>query len=183
MPVPVAMPAREVTPFPVAPATTPLANGFAEALTEGALAVAPEISSPPPSDPEGEAPSAESAREAICAALASAGHISASQLLGSGVWTMEHANLRLEVAGMGKKMLSLTVNAAAEKIIRQELQRLGASSRFVIVPGAATGGGPAPTLTPIAGSVQEEALKHPLVQRAKEILKAEVRSVMDLRGQ
>ncbi len=35
--------------------------------------------------------------------------------------------------------------------------------------------------TPLAGSVQEAALSHPLVQRAKEILKAEVRSVVDLR--
>jgi DNA polymerase-3 subunit gamma/tau len=34
---------------------------------------------------------------------------------------------------------------------------------------------------PIAGSVQEEALKNPLVQRAKEIFNAEVRSVVDLR--
>jgi hypothetical protein len=36
---------------------------------------------------------------------------------------------------MGKKMLALTVNAAAEKIIRQELQRLGAPTRFLVVPG------------------------------------------------
>ena len=40
---------------------------------------------------------------------------------------------------MGKKMLALTVNAAAEKIIRQELQRLGAPTRFLIVPGEAAG--------------------------------------------
>ena len=45
------------------------------------------------------------------------------------------ASLRIEVPGMGKKMLALTVNAAAEKIIRQELQRLGASTRFMVVPG------------------------------------------------
>ena len=30
---------------------------------------------------------------------------------------------------------SLTVNAAAEKIIRQELQRQGAPARFMVVPG------------------------------------------------
>jgi DNA polymerase-3 subunit gamma/tau len=33
----------------------------------------------------------------------------------------------------------------------------------------------------VAGSVQERALAHPLVQRAREIFKAEVRSVVDLR--
>ena len=124
----------------------------------------------------------DAARTAICAALHAVGHVSASQLLGSGVWTMENASLRIEVAGMGKKMLSLTVNAAAEKIIRQELQKLGASSRFLVVPGAATGGGTAPALAPISGSVEAEALKNPLVQRAKEIFNAEVRSVVDLRA-
>jgi DNA polymerase-3 subunit gamma/tau len=35
--------------------------------------------------------------------------------------------------------------------------------------------------TPLAGSIQEAALGNPLVQRAREIFKAEVRSVVDLR--
>jgi DNA polymerase-3 subunit gamma/tau len=34
---------------------------------------------------------------------------------------------------------------------------------------------------PLAGSIQEEAMNNPLVQRAKEIFNAEVRSVVDLR--
>ena len=115
-------------------------------------------------------------------ALAQGGHQSASTLLGAGAWSIDGANLRIEVAGMGKKMLSLTVNAAAEKIVRQELQKLGGPARFMVVPGegAAAGGGPA-MAAPLAGSVQEEALNHPLVQRAKEIFNAEVRSVVDLR--
>jgi DNA polymerase-3 subunit gamma/tau len=33
----------------------------------------------------------------------------------------------------------------------------------------------------VAGSIQEAALGNPLVQRAQEIFKAEVRSVLDLR--
>lgn len=167
---------REATPFLVTSSPIPAA-GFAETLTEGSLAKAPEAAAPP------NAPTPDEASAAICAALAAAGHASASQLLGSGLWTIENASLRIEVAGMGKKMLSLTVNAAAEKIIRGELQRLGASTRFLVVPGAATGGGPAPALAPVSGSVEAEALKHPLVQRAKEIFNAEVRSVIDLRVQ
>jgi len=88
------------------------------------------------------------------------------------------------VPGVGKKMLSLTVNAATEKIIRQQLQRLGASTRFQVAPGeGASLTAPASTTTPapLAGSIQEAALANPLVQRAKEIFKAEVRSVLDLR--
>jgi DNA polymerase-3 subunit gamma/tau len=77
-------------------------------------------------------------------------------------------------------MLGLTVNAAAEKIIRQELQRLGGPARFLMVPGEGTAS--APSAEPIAaGSLQEAALANPLVQRAKEIFNAEIRSVVDLR--
>jgi DNA polymerase-3 subunit gamma/tau len=166
--------ARETTPFLVTSSPIP-STSFAEVLTEGALAMAPESNtSQNDLDPE-------SARTAICAALAAAGHVSASQLLGSGVWAIENATLRIEVATMGRKMLSLTVNAAAEKIIRAELQKLGASSRFLIVPGAANGAVSAPALAPVSDSVEAEALKHPLVQRAKELFNAEVRSVVDLR--
>jgi DNA polymerase III subunit gamma/tau len=75
------------------------------------------------------------------------------------------------------------VNAAAEKIIRQELQKLGASARFLVVPGEGNAAGSVASIAPISGSMHEEALKNPLVQRAKEIFNAEIRSVVDLRSQ
>jgi hypothetical protein len=74
-------------------------------------------------------------RKAVCAALVDAGHNATAQLLSAGSWIIDGATLRIEVAGMGKKMLALTVNAAAERIIRQELQRMGAPARFLVVPG------------------------------------------------
>jgi DNA polymerase-3 subunit gamma/tau len=40
---------------------------------------------------------------------------------------------------------------------------------------------PAAAAAPAAGSVEEAALAHPMVQRAREIFHAEVRSVVDLR--
>jgi DNA polymerase III gamma/tau subunit len=80
-----------------------------------------------------------------------------------------------------KKMLSLTVNPAAEKIIRQELQRLGGPARFMVVPGEGAGAATPVPAAPIAGSIQEAALNNPLVQRAREIFNAEIRSVVDLR--
>jgi DNA polymerase-3 subunit gamma/tau len=83
---------------------------------------------------------------------------------------------------MGKKMIALTINAGAEKIIRQELQRLGAPARFLVVPGeGVAAAGAQIAATPLAGSIQEAALANPLIQRAKEIFQAEVRSVVDLR--
>jgi hypothetical protein len=83
-------------------------------------------------------PTLDSIRHAVGSALVAAGHSSAAQLLGAGKWMLDGASLRVEVPGVGKKMLSLTVNAAAEKIIRQELQRLGGPSRFMLVPDATT---------------------------------------------
>jgi DNA polymerase-3 subunit gamma/tau len=164
---------------PQFPAVSASALGFASTtLTEGSLAKAPEAETQSPA-PTGAAPSVETLRHAVGTILTKEGHASAAQLLGGASWILDGASLRIEVPGVGKKMLSLTVNATAEKIIRQELQRLGAPTRFMVLPGE--GVAQAPVDTPAAGSIQESALAHPLVQRAKEIFKAEVRSVVDLR--
>jgi DNA polymerase-3 subunit gamma/tau len=163
------------TPFPAAN-TQPTGYASPATLTEGALAKAPQSAA--------TAPSMESLRHAIGSALVDAGHQTAAELLGTAAWNLDGSSLRIEVPGVGKKMLSLTVNAAAEKIIRQELQRLGAPTRFLVVPGegvAAAVPVSAAIAAPPAGSIQETALANPLVQRAKEIFNAEVRSVLDLR--
>lgn len=159
-------------PFPASPVQ---GVTFAEPATEGALAKLPEPAA------EQTAVNADSIRQAVVTALAAAGHASASQLLSVAVWMPEASTVRIEVAGMSKKMLGLTVNAAAEKIIRQELQRLGAPPRFMVVPGEGAAQGASVLAVPQADSVDEAALAHPLVQRAREIFKAEVRSVVDLR--
>jgi DNA polymerase III subunit gamma/tau len=164
--------ATPASPFPAASVAT---VGFAETATDGALARAPE-----PVRSEGS-PTVEALRAGVVAALASGGHGSASQLLGSGNWILDVASLRIEVAGLGKKMLSLTVNAAAEKIIRQELTRLGGPARFMVVPGEGSASAGPQEPARATGSIEEEAMKNPLVQKAKEIFNAEVRSVVDLR--
>jgi DNA polymerase-3 subunit gamma/tau len=158
----------QLTPFP---AVAALPNGFAETLTEGALAKAPAQ----------EPASIDQIRPIVVQALATANHASASQLLSTGTWTLDGSSLRIEVPGMGKKMLAITVNAAAEKIIRQELQRLGAPARFLVVPSEGATSAATIATTPIAGSIQQAALEHPMVQKAKEVFNAEVRSVLDLR--
>ncbi len=164
---------------PQFPAVSASVVGFTSTpLTEGALAKAPEPDVETPT-PSGTAPSAEVLREAIGETLTKEGHASAAQLLGTATWKLDGAGLRIEVPGMSKKMLGLTINAAAEKVIRLELQRLGAPTRFMVVPGE--GVAQAPVAAPAAGSIQEAALAHPLVQRAKEIFQAEVRTVVDLR--
>jgi DNA polymerase-3 subunit gamma/tau len=147
-------------------------------MTEGALAKAPEAEPASVGTPD-----IDSLRNAIIAALANGGQVSTSQLLGTGTWTLEGSTLRIEVPGVGKKMVGLAMNPTAEKIIRQELQRLGGPVKFTAVPGAGSGSSTASAAAPVAaaGSIQETALAHPMVQRAKEIFHAEVRSVVDMR--
>jgi DNA polymerase-3 subunit gamma/tau len=166
------------TPFSAASSPS---VGFASTRTEGALAVATEPDPVPSTASATDGVTADALRNAIVSALANAGHASASQILGGGSWSLDGGSLRIEVAGMGKKMIALTVNPAAEKILRQELQRLGGPNRFLVLPGEGSGQTGAPVTTPLAGSIEELALAHPLVQRAKEVFKAEVRSVVDLR--
>ncbi|HEV2215832.1 MAG TPA: hypothetical protein VGR64_11120, partial [Terracidiphilus sp.] len=173
-------------------------KGFAGAETEGALAKAPQSvesasaaldsesaaqdNSALAPQPGAAAPAnADALRDAAVNALAADGHESASQLLGEGNWILDASSLRIEVAGMGKKMIALTVNAAAEKIIRQELQRLGAPTRFLVVPGEGAVNAKAARPAVPAGALQKDVLAHPLVKKAQEIFQAEVRSVIDLR--
>ena len=173
---PVERQAAAAVTSPFAAQTAAPMMGSTETLTDGALARAPEPES-------ADAFDTSAMRDAVAKALAADGHGTASTLLGSGTWTQEGTALRIEVAGMGKKMIALTVNTAAERIIRQELQKLGAPTRFMVVPGAAgaaPSGGHTMAAAP-AGSVQEAALANPLVQSARSIFEAEVRSVVDLR--
>ena len=165
----------EASPFPAAASQVKTFQSTAT-LTEGALAKAPEAETA-----AATGTSADHVREAVVAALATAGHSSAAQLLGAGEWKVDGTSVRVVAPGLGKKMLSLTVNAAAEKVIRQELQRLGAPTRFMVTPGEGAAGSTVAPPIALAGSVQEAALAHPMVKRAQEIFKAEVRSVVDLR--
>jgi hypothetical protein len=71
---------------------------------------------------------------AVTRVLIDAGFSTAAQLLSSAKWSRDGAAIRIEVPHMGRKMLALTVNAAAEHIIRTELKRHGASEDFAVVP-------------------------------------------------
>jgi len=179
-----AEPVGEVIPFPAA-------SVQAEVIAEPSAKVDSIISEPEqccPStpatgspDPAAEGLNPDRVKHALVSALAQQGHSSASQLVSTAWFMLEVTNLRIEVPGIGKKMLSLTVNAAAEKIIRQELQRLGGPARFMVIPGEGAASTSA-AVAPVAGSIQQAALENPMVQRAREIFNAEVRSVVDLRS-
>jgi hypothetical protein len=81
----------------------------------------------------------DSWRSAVIAALANSRYSSAAELLNTAAWSIDGSGLLIEVPGAGKKLVSLTINPAVEKIIRQELQRLGGPEKFAAVSGAGRG--------------------------------------------
>jgi len=168
------------SPEPPCPMESPFGAPLAEPVAAVVAPAPVQDSAPEPSAPTTSGESTDPLRIAVAQALAQAGHTSASQLLNEGIWTLDGAGLRIEVA-MGKKMIALTVNANSEKIIRQTIQQLKGPARFMVVPaeaGAIKGGSRGPA--PAAGAIEQAANAHPMVQRAKEIFSAEIRSVVDL---
>jgi DNA polymerase-3 subunit gamma/tau len=119
-------------------------------------------------------------RDAITQALHEKGHETASTLLRGGKWTISEGVITAEIAAR-KTMLSLTMNAEAERIARAALQQAGSNLKLVVVPGDGLAS-PVPTAAPAAkGSIQAQALENPLVKQAQELFRAEVRDVLDLR--
>jgi DNA polymerase-3 subunit gamma/tau len=127
----------------------------------------------------------DSLRDRICDALETSGHNTAAALLSSGAWSEADGKVRVEV-GIKKTMLGLTMNAEAEKILKSAAREAGFAGVVAVVSAAngteATNGLQPPAKRPApAGSLQAEALAHPLVKRALELFDGEVRSVLDLR--
>ncbi len=149
--------------------------------TAGALALATE--------PEASAESSlnldlERIRNAVCAALDKEGHTTAAVLLSAANWRERNDVIEVEV-GIKKTMLSLTMNAEAEKISRNALRAMGVTRKIVFLPTeggmAAANASPGPRLAASGGGIQSVALDNPLVKQAQELFNAEVRSVLDLR--
>ena len=123
----------------------------------------------------------EKLRDAVAQALHDKGHETASALLRGGKWTIAEDTITVAV-GVRKTMLSLTMNPEAERIARAALQQAGSNLKLAVGPGEGTGS-PVPIAAPVAkGSIQAHALENPLVKKAQELFRADVRSVLDLRG-
>ena len=99
-------PPHPFRPRPLNPRASPL-----EKRSPRARSKAPQAAVSPTS-----LPGIESIRHAVGCALVEAGHVSAAQLLGAGAWAIDGSSLRIEVTGVGKKMLALTINAAAAEL-------------------------------------------------------------------
>jgi DNA polymerase-3 subunit gamma/tau len=124
---------------------------------------------------------ADKLRDAVTQALHDKGHETASALLRGGQWTIADGSITVTVA-VKKTMLSLTMNPEAERIARAALQQAGSNAKLVVLPGDGSASPAPPAPHTAKGSVQSHALDNPLVKQAQEIFRAEVRSILDLRG-
>src|SRR6201995_843944 len=122
-------------------------------------------------------------RDAVAQALHDKGHETASALLRAREWSVsEGSNTITVLVAVKKTMLSLTMNPEAERIARTALQQAGSSAKLIVLPGDGSAS-PAPPAAPAAkGTIQSHALDNPLVKQAQELFRAEVRSILDLRG-
>jgi DNA polymerase III subunit gamma/tau len=163
-------------PASVAP---PLQTGSAE----GALALAKEPVAKPQAE-AAESSSLDAIRDAVCAALETEGHNTAAALLSAGEWSANSSEIRVSVA-VKQTMLTLMMNAAAEKLCKAAMRAQGETRKLAVVPGengAIVSSKPAVAPRAAApGSLHAQALEHPLVKQAQDLFGAEVRSVLDLR--
>ncbi|MFZ0661713.1 MAG: DNA polymerase III subunit gamma/tau [Acidobacteriaceae bacterium] len=121
-------------------------------------------------------------RDTVTTALDAGGHNTAAVLLANGKWAEKSKGIEVEV-GIRKTMLSLTMNAEAEKICRDALRSIGVRQKLSFAPGQGVSDSETASASkrPSSGSIRAVALDHPLVKQAQELFQAEVRSILDLR--
>ena len=108
---------------------------------------------------------------------------------GSAAHTIEESSFAvsgetLEIrTTVSQAMLPVAINAEADRAIKSALRELGAGALKVkLLPGAAKAAStPRTPRTAAAGSAEELAAKHPLVQQAQQLFGAEISNVIDLR--
>jgi DNA polymerase-3 subunit gamma/tau len=164
----------------------------AAALSEAVASVAvmeaaaePEVET---ADPvvaaESTAPAGESAAElqrvAVEALQAASKQETAADAMHDALWTVVGSEIRVQTE-VSKTMLPIAVNADAEKIIKAALRTNGAGAlKLVLLPGSASSEKKKPRAAK-AGSAEDLAAKHPVVQQAQRLFNAEIRNVIDLR--
>ena len=179
----VAEPVHTIAPVPDPP---PAPVAVPPAVEEIPPDPEPEDTQPEPlQTPEAPAPSGQPAddyQRAVVEALQNApGQTTASEALEDAVWTIEGSELRVQTE-VSKSMLSMVVNAAAEKILKAALRDAGAGTlKLVLLPGAANSAAAKKPRAVKTGSMQAKAMEHPIVQQAQRLFNAEIRSVVDLR--
>lgn len=123
---------------------------------------------------------ADSFRTQISAALLQGGHETAATMFDAGVWNWNGNDLLIRIAA-SKTLLELIYTTQAQQIVRDNFRSLTASTRPVRVESGDVAAHPVNNQAKRTPLDTTDATSHPLVQRARELFHAEVRSVVSLR--
>jgi DNA polymerase-3 subunit gamma/tau len=119
-------------------------------------------------------------QSAASEALTSAGQNSAADAVDDASWAVESGEVRVQTE-LSKTMLSVVLNAEAEKVIKSALRSAGAGTlKLVLLPGIAKPAAEKKPRTAKSGSAQAKAEGHPMVQAAQRLFDAEIQTVIDL---
>jgi DNA polymerase III subunit gamma/tau len=120
-------------------------------------------------------------RVAVDALSAAKNQATPADALADAEWTVTEGEIRVQTE-LSKTMLSMVINAEAEKLTKAALRNAGAGAlKLVLLPGVKNATNAKKPRAAKSGSVQAKALEHPIVRRAQTLFNAEVRNVIDLR--
>ncbi|MDE1154184.1 MAG: DNA polymerase III subunit gamma/tau [Acidobacteriaceae bacterium] len=199
-PAPAAKPAPQLVTAEEPPAT-PFAVSAPEPITvtpPEPIAVTPLPEPVPPAAPIQEAPAEAPEEDAsvdpaendlltklqaeMTQQLAEAkGQETASHQIEDATFTLKGTLLEIQTT-VSKAMLPVILNAEANRILTATLRELAPELKLTLLPGTPANAASAKKPKAArAGSVQELAEKHPLVQEARRLFSAEISNVIDLR--
>jgi DNA polymerase-3 subunit gamma/tau len=138
---------------------------------------------PPPPAPVVASDDVAGLQRQVVEALGAAKQNSAAEAMEEASWTLENGEARVQT-DVRPKLLSLVINAEAEKIARATLRAAGIL-KLTILPAAVDApesAGPKKPKIARSGSAQAKALAHPMVQQAQKLFDAEIQTVIDLSG-
>jgi DNA polymerase-3 subunit gamma/tau len=117
-------------------------------------------------------------QKAIVEALIAAGQGAAADAIEDSTLTAAAGELNIQTQ-ISKTMLSVHINAEAEKIVKAAIRHF-ALTRLQLLPGARAVTADRTPRAAKAGSAKAKAMEHPLVQRGRELFEAEIQTVIDL---
>jgi DNA polymerase-3 subunit gamma/tau len=142
--------------------------------------LAPEILAEPITSPADiDLPALQSAMVAALAAVK--GQSSASEQIEDATLTVNASTLEVHTT-VSERMVSVVLNAEAEKLLLATLRAHTPLTKLNLLPGApAAATAPKKPRAALAGSAAELAANHPIVQQAKQLFSAEISNIIDLR--
>jgi DNA polymerase III subunit gamma/tau len=119
-------------------------------------------------------------RVAVEALSAAKNQDTPADALADAEWVVTATEVRVQTE-LSKTMLSMVINAEAEKLVKNALREAGAGAlKLVLLPGVKNAASAKKPRTAKSGSAQAKAMEHPIVQRAQTLFNAEIRNVIDL---